>query len=161
MTVQQFYDYAVVTLSPTEPLFRLVPPERKDWKPADGSFTAGQLMLHMAEALHFNAKGIRENEWELPSMRHIFVANRKINSATVDEALLRYNETSAEFLNVFAAMSNDEFQTGEVDSVQLGRAQKWRIALFALDHHLNHKAELFMYLKLMGVNVTTKELYRG
>jgi hypothetical protein len=58
-------------------------------------------------------------------------------------------------------MGNDEFQTGEVDSVQLRRAQKWRIALFALDHHLNHKAELFMYLKLMGVNVTTKELYRG
>ncbi len=161
MTVAQFHQYAVEILQPTESLFLFVPEDKKDWQPVEGAFTAGQLMLHMAEALRFNANGIQKNEWAVPSMRHIFVANRKTSSATVQEALSTYRESSKLFLDIFASMDNEEFQHGEVDSIQMGKVQKWRISLFALDHHLNHKAELFMYLKLMGVKVGTKELYQG
>lgn len=161
MTVTQFHHYATETLQPTEPLFLLVPADKKDWKPVEGSFTIGQLMLHMAEALRINANGIQKNEWAVPSMRHIFVANRKTPSVTSQEALQVYRETAKQFLGIFTTMSDEEFQHGEVDSFQMGRVQKWRIALMALDHHLNHKAELFMYLKLMGVKVGTKELYQG
>ncbi len=159
MTVSQFHDYAAKQLAPTEPMFLLVPPEQKDWKPTEDSFTAGQMMHHMASALRFNGNGILKNEWALPSLRHVFVTNRKTPSAPVEECVNLYRETSKFFLDIFTTMSDEEFQTAEVDSVQLGRVQKWRISLFALDHHLNHKAELFMYLKLMGVKVTSKELY--
>ncbi len=116
-------------------------------------------MHHMAYALHFNAKGIEKNEWELPSLRHVFVSNRKTPSSTVEECVALYRKNARYFLDIFATMPEDEFANAEVDSIQLGRVQKWRIALFALDHHLNHKAELFMYLKLMGVKVTSKDLY--
>jgi hypothetical protein len=159
MTVSQFHSYAIDILKPTELLFQLVPPEQTGWKPTDNSFSAGQLMYHIAGALQFNADGIARNEWSMPSLRHIFVANRRTPTASVEEALMLYRETSLFFLNVFKKMSDPEFQTAEVDSPQLGRAPKWRVALFALDHHLNHKAELFMYLKFMGVKVTTRELY--
>ncbi len=159
MTPLQFRDYAEKQLSPTEPLFLLVPPEQKDWKPTEGSFTAGQLMHHMSSALRFNANGISKNEWELPSLRHVFVTNRRTPSATVEECVNLYRETSKFFLDIFTSMSEEEFQTAEVDSIQLGKVQKWRISLFALDHHLNHKAELFMYLKMMGVKVNSKDLY--
>ena len=159
MTPVQFRDYAEKQLAPTIPLFLLVPPEQKDWKPTEESFTAGQLMHHMAYALQFNANGILKNEWALPSLRHVFVANRRTPSATVEECVKLYRDNAAIFLDIFPAMSNEEFQTGELDTLQLGRTQKWRMSLFALEHHLNHKAELFMYLKLMGVKVTSRELY--
>lgn len=161
MTVHQFQDYARTVLAPTEPMFRLVPETKTDWKPTESSFTAGQLMYHIADALHFNADGIGKNKWAVPSMRHVFLANRKTPGSSVADAVQYYRATSAEFLQVFNAMEDDEFQQGEVDSVQIGRAQKWRVALFALEHHCNHKAELFMYLKLMGVAVSTKNLYIG
>ena len=161
MTVSQFYDYALTVLAPTEPLFKLVPESKTDWKPTESSFTAGQLMYHIAYSLKFNANGIGKNEWAVPSMRHVFISNRHTPSSSVDEAVRLYRETSAVFLRLFSTMNEDEFRNDEVDSVAIGRAKKWRVALFALEHHINHKAELFMYLKLMGVKVTTKNLYTG
>lgn len=155
----QFRDYAEHQLAPTEPLFRLVPPDQKDWKPTENSFTAGQMMHHMGQALRFNANGIQKNEWALPSLRHVFVSNRKTPSASVEECVNAYREHSKYFLDIFSTMSNEEFQTGMLDTLQLGKAQKWRMSLFALEHHLNHKAELFMYLKLMGIKVTSRDLY--
>lgn len=159
MTPLQFRAYAELQLAPTEPLFLLVPPEKKDWKPTEESFTAGQLMYHMAYALRFNANGIQKNEWALPSIRHVFITNRRTPSASVDECTAMYRENAKYFLDIFTAMSDEEFHTGELDTLQLGRAQKWKMSIFALEHHLNHKAELFMYLKLMGVKVTSRELY--
>ena len=159
MTPLQFRDYAEKQLAPTEPMFLLVPPDQKDWKPTEESFTAGQLMYHMASALRFNANGIQKNEWALPSLRHVFITNRRTPSAAVEECVKLYNENAKFFLDIFSTMSDKEFQTGELDTLQLGRAQKWRMSLFALEHHLNHKAELFMYLKMMGIKVTSKELY--
>ncbi|MDD8017260.1 MAG: DinB family protein [Bacteroidota bacterium] len=159
MTVSQFLNYAQGTLAPTESLFLLVPSDKIGWKPTERSFTLGQLMHHMAAALQFNADGIGKNEWALPSMRHIFVANRKISTVNVDEALKLYHQSAKIFLDIFSSISDDEFQTGEVDSIQLGRVQKWRIALFAVDHHLRHMTELFMYLKVLGLNISSKELY--
>ncbi len=159
MTPLQFRDYAEKQLAPTEPMFLLVPAEQKDWKPTEESFTAGQLMYHMAYALKFNADGILKNEWALPSLRHVFITNRRTPSASVQECVDLYRTNAKYFLDIFSTMSEEEFAAGELDTLQLGRAQKWRMALFALEHHLNHKAELFMYLKLMGVKVTSRELY--
>lgn len=159
MTPLQFRDYAAFQLAPTEALFLHVPPGQKDWKPTEESFTAGQLMHHMAYALRFNANGIRTNEWALPSLRHVFITNRRTPSATVEECVTAYRDNAAYFLECFATMSEEEFQTGMLDTLQLGRAPKWKMSLFALEHHLNHKAELFMYLKIMGVKVTSKDLY--
>lgn len=159
MTPLQFQAYAELQLAPTEALFLLVPPEHKDWKPTEESFTAGQLMYHMAYALRFNANGILKNEWALPSLRHVFITNRRTPSAGVEECVSLYRENRQYFLDIFTTMSNEEFQTAELDTLQLGRAQKWKMSLFALEHHLNHKAELFMYLKLMGMKVTSKDLY--
>ena len=62
MTVSQFYDYALTVLAPTEPLFKLVPESKTDWKPTESSFTAGQLMDHIAYSLKFNANGIGKNQ---------------------------------------------------------------------------------------------------
>lgn len=159
MTPMEFHDYARMQLAPSEPLFRLVPPEQKDWVPTEGSFTAGQLMYHMAYSLRFNADGIRSNTWALPSLRHVFVGNRRTPSAPVEECIVLYRENAAYFLESFITMSEEEFREGMLDTLQLGRAPKWKMALFALEHHLNHKAELFMYLKQMGVKVTSRELY--
>ncbi len=159
MTPLQFKEYAALQLEPTEPMFLRVPPEQINWKPTEDSFTAGQLMFHMATALRFNGKGIKHNEWELPSLRHVFVSNRKTPTASVEECVSAYREHSAFFLDVFTGMSDEEFLTGELDTLQLGRTQKWRMSLFALEHHLNHKAELFMYLKMMGIKVNSKDLY--
>ncbi len=161
MTPLQFVSYAEQMLAPTIPMFQLVPPDKIDWKLTEGSFTCGQLMHHMGGSLRFNANGLRNNDWALPSLRHIFLANRREQSSTVEEAVQLYNETSKEFFDTFRTMPEEEFRNAIVNTPQFGPQEKWRYALFAVAHHLNHKTELFMYLKTMGIKVGSRELYGG
>ena len=161
MSPMQFVSYAEQMLTPTLPLFELVPENKFQWKPTEDSFTCGQMMVHMAQALRFNADGIARNEWALPSLRHIFLANRKIQTSTLEEAIALYKTNVEYFLSVFRQMSEEEFNTAIVNTPQFGPQEKWRYALFAVTHHLNHKTELFMYLKMMGIKVGSRELYGG
>ena len=161
MTVQQYLTYFDEILKPTEPLFRLIPPEKLDWKPTENSFTIGQLIAHIVGALLVYGNGITTGEWGFQSMREIFVMNRRQTSVTIEEAIGRLHANTSEFKRLVGSLSDDEFSFGVVDSPQLGRVPRLRLAMLGIEHHLNHKTELFMYLKLLGVDVNTGTLYRG
>jgi uncharacterized damage-inducible protein DinB len=159
MTLQDYLSYFDEMIRPTAPLFRLVPSEKLDWKPTERSFTAGQLMAHMAGALAVYGRGISTGDWGYRSMRHIFLFNRRTPSMKVDEAVDLLEKNTTEFRRLLRSLSEEEFSTGIIDSPQLGRVPRWRAAMLAVEHHVNHKAELFMYLKLLGVDVHTGHLY--
>lgn len=161
MTLRDYLLYVDSLIKPTESLFRLVPHDKIDWKPTENSFTVGQLMSHIGGGLRVYGNGITNGKWGFHSMREIFVLNRSQDTLTVEEAVQKLQACHAEFNKLVGALSEDEFNTGEVDTPQLGRVPRWRIAMLCIEHHLNHKAELFMYLKLLGVNVNTGTLYRG
>lgn len=161
MTIKNYLSYFDEMIRPTESLFHLVPADKIDWRPVEGAFTAGQLMAHMAIALKVYAGGITAGAWGVQSMREIFLRNRHTPSWTVDEALAALSESYAQFRQSVANLAQEEFDHGLIDTPQLGRVPRWRAAMLALEHHLNHKAELFMYLKLLGVKVHTGHLYRG
>ena len=58
-------------------------------------------------------------------------------------------------------LTEDEFQTKEVDSPMLGRQKIWRLCMQMVEHQLNHKEQLFLYLKMLGTRVHTGTLYTG
>jgi uncharacterized damage-inducible protein DinB len=159
MTVQNLLAYLETLIKPTEQLFRLIPQDKLEWKPTDSSFTLGQQIAHTAGALGVYGRGIANGDWGFKSMRERFVMNRHTSSITVDEAIMLLNDSFAEFKNLVGALTEEEFSTSEIDSPQLGRVPRWRLAMLAVEHHINHKAEIFMYLKLLGVNVNTGNLY--
>lgn len=161
MTVRDYLSYFDDMIRPTEPLFRMVPPDKLDWKPSENAFSAAQLMAHMAGALGMYARGISVGDWGFKSMREIFLFNRRTPSATIEAAVNALNEHYAEFRMRVGALSQDDFDRGEIDTPQLGRVPRWRAAMLAVEHHVNHKAELFMYLKFMGVKVNSGHLYVG
>ncbi len=160
MTLQDYLSYFNDVVQPTEQLYRLIPADKLDWKPADNAFSLGQQIAHLSGALGVYAHGITKGEWGFKSMRERFVLNRHTPSMAVEEAVRLLNENTAEFRNVVGSLTEEEFSKGEVDSPQLGRVPRWRLAMLAVEHHINHKAELFMSLKLMGVSVNTGNLYK-
>lgn len=160
MTLQDYLSFFDDVVQPTEQLFRLIPTDRLEWKPTENSFTLGQQVAHLAGALGVYAHGIANGEWGFKSMRERFVLNRHTPSMNVEEAIHLLNENHAEFRRVVGALSEEEFNIGEVDSPQLGRVPRWRLAMLAVEHHINHKAEIFMYLKFMGIAVNTGNLYK-
>jgi uncharacterized damage-inducible protein DinB len=159
MTLRNYLSYFDDVMKPTEGLFRLIPVEKIDWKPTENSFTLGQQIAHMSGAIGVYAHGIARGEWGFKSMRERFVQNRYTPSLTVEEAIQLFTASCAEFRTAVGSLSEEDFAHGEVDTPQLGRVPRWRIAVLALEHHINHKAEVFMYLKLLGVKVNTSHLY--
>lgn len=162
MTLPQYLSYVDEILAPTEPMFRLVPAEKVDWTPVPGTFTCGQLMAHIAGAVEVYANGIATGAWGFHSVRERLLMNRNSPSLSSDEAVKLLRTNSELFRELVGGLSEVEFQTGVISAPQLyGTAPRWRMAMFFIEHHLNHKAELFMYLRIVGVRVHTGTLYRG
>lgn len=159
MKPQDYLRYVDGIVQSTEQLFQLIPPDKIDWKPTEKSFTLGQQIAHLSSALGVYARGISSGDWGFQSMRERFVLNRHTPSMNVDDAVRTLNESHMEFNRLIGSLSEDEFNNSEMDSPQLGRVPRWRLAMLAVEHHINHKAEIFMYLKLLGVNVHTGNLY--
>jgi len=159
MTVQNYLSYFNEMVASTEPLFRMIPQEKLRWKPTEKAFTAAQLMTHMGEALGAYAGGVSSGDWGFSSMREVFVTNRKTKELSVDEAVELFKINLEKFQRLIGALSDEEFDLGEIDTPQLGRVPRWRAAMLAVEHHVTHKAELFMYLKFMDIQVHTGHLY--
>lgn len=162
MTLPQYLSYIDDILAPIPALFRLVPADKIEWTPVPGTFTCGQLMAHIAGAIEAYANGITTGEWGFTSIRERLVMNRHTPSVDVETAVALLESNAKIFREKVGALTEDEFQYGTVVSPQLGGpAPRWRVALFFADHHLTHRAELFMYLRVLGIRVHTGTLYRA
>ena len=147
-------------MEPVEGLFRTVPPGGVDWKPTEMSFSTGQLMAHIVLSTRLYADGIATGDWGMSSLRQVFVVNRRTPSMEVEETVTAWRESRAYFRRTIQGLSEEEFQHGEVFGLPFGGpVVRWRLALFAAEHLVSHKAELFMYVKLLGERVHTGHLY--
>lgn len=162
MTLQQYLSYIAYLVNSTEFLFQQIPEEKIDWKPTENSFTIGQQLAHMVGAFEVYARGMTTGDWGVKSMRERFLQNRRTPSITVSEAIRLLHANHDEFRRRIGSLSEEEFLRGELETPQLGGSfPRWRIGMLFIEHHLNHKAELFMYLKLLGIKVNSGHLYRG
>lgn len=162
MNIHDYLKYFDDLIPPTESLFRMVPSDKLEWKPTENSFSIGQQMAHIAGALEVYGHGIADGTWGFTSMRERFLMNRRAPSATTEEAVEALHQRYAQFKSLVGALSEEEFNHGEVEAPQFGkRTPRWRVAMLAVEHHVTHKAELFMCLKMIGVKVHTGHLYRG
>lgn len=160
MTIQQYLTWFDEVVAPTEPMFRLIPPEKLDFKPNPSSFTIGQLISHIPLSLSFNTKVINGDPLPLKSLREIFVANRRQAAFTVEQAIECLRAALPSYHQAVERLGDNRFQGEFLDTPQKGRVQYWRICLFVAEHHIHHLMELHLDLKLIGVNVNTRTLYQ-
>ena len=159
MTVQEYLAWFDDTIQATKSLYAFVPSDKLDWRPTENSFSLGQLIEHIPRALWFNAKVIASEDVPLKSLREILVANRRQPGATVDEAVQHLVDYSSRFRQILMNLGEEKFKRSTVNTPQWGALPVWRFAIFTLEHHLNHKMELHMDLRLLGVKVNTLTLY--
>lgn len=162
MTKTEYLSWFDQVVMPTEPTFRRVPTDKINFKLTDSSFSLGQLLAHIAGSLAFHAKVIRhDNDLPYKSLREILVANRHHPSMSVDEAAAHLQHSATAYKSAVSLLRDDEFLSGELDTPQLGRVPTWRYCAFVIEHHIHHLMELHLTLKVLGVEVNTKTLYRG
>jgi uncharacterized damage-inducible protein DinB len=143
----------------TEHLIRLIPPGQMQWHPQSGSPDIGHLLGHLLECLAgfyavFHAAFPRELD-SILELRALPVNH----FCPGDEALSRIPSYAAKIEEGFALCSDDDLRR-MIPTVFAPAESLATLLLGNLEHLINHKYQLFMYLKLLGVPVTTKDIYR-
>jgi uncharacterized damage-inducible protein DinB len=155
----------------TETLFRRVEPAALGWKPATGEnwMTVGQLLMHCSSGCGMGLKGMSTGDWGLPEgvrfedmkPEDMLPPASKLPSVeSVDQALGLLKQDRE-----LAMKCLDE--TDEARLLAECFPAPWGgppLTLFQQLSHMiahleQHKGQLFYYLKLMGQNVNTGDLY--
>ncbi len=162
---------AELTYGVTEALMRRVEPGTLDWRPPTGQnwMTVGQLLKHCAEACGAGIKAFLTDDWGLPEgvrfedlrPEEVLPPASALPAVTsVDEALRLLAEDRQVALRHLAEANEAELLTSR-------RAAPWGGPELTLFQHLlsmvahlrQHKGQLFYYLKLMGHDVSTPDLW--
>lgn len=158
---EQYFEGFERMIAATERLFGKVPADKLEWAPKEGMLTCGQQMIHMAGALAVYAEGIASGTWTAGTIEEILKKNHEAphaNSAVAARIMRRSFQT---LRSTLAAFSESDLLT-PVFSPQFGRdVPRWQLVIMCMEHHLNHKAELFLYLRLLGIAINSRDLYFG
>ncbi len=142
-------------------LITVLPADRLDWEPPSTKmFPAGKLLGHILECLAgfcavlLAAKG--------DPLRH-FLTLRELpvnHSCTGDEARLRIDAYRNAIHEGFGLLTDQDLGT-RVPTVFVPDGEALLTLLLGnVEHLVNHKFQLFAYLKMMGVAVTSRDLYQ-
>lgn len=140
-------------------LVALVPADRLLWQPAPEAFQLGHLLGHLLEACAgFCAALYRFKPQELAhftKLRHLPV-NHVCDAREATERLRDYLKHIREGFRTL----NDVDLARRVPTVFVPAGEAGLTILLAnLEHFINHKHQLFFYLKLLGIEVGTPQLY--
>jgi hypothetical protein len=155
----EFCQYALDAYRPTESLLKMVPAEKLDWKPGPSFMTLGQLIYHLSGGIGAELGMLITNSW--PKPEEMEEAMHKMPACTVQEALERLEKDKKDLHEVLTGVSEEDF-ANKIVSVPWGwKSSLELMALNFRDHFVNHKMQLFTYLKLLGFPVNTNTLYFG
>ena len=155
----------------TETLFRRVPPDALAWKPATGQnwMTVGQLLMHSAGSCGSAFKGMLTGDWGLPEgfkfedMKPedmLPPASKLPTVESVDQALQLLAADRELARKQLTAADEARLLTESFPAPWGGPSITLFQHLYNMIWHLGqHKGQLFYYLKLMGKDVNTGDLW--
>ncbi len=147
----------------TAGLMRLVPEDKLGWRPSDANnwMTTGQLLAHLTNATGVCMNGFITGQWpEMPGEEMLPQTEKMPSVSSVAEALEKLDEDRSLTANLLAELSEDDFRGRMVPAPwNPTPLPLWAQLLQMVEHQINHKAMLFAYLKLLGIEVNTGHLY--
>ena len=144
----------------TQHLIALIPPDKLEWKPQPDSLRLCDLLGHLLECL----AGFCATLYAVNSSRLVhFSGLRELpvnHCCGIEEASERIRDYGLHIKEGFAVL-NDDHLASLVPTVFVAEGEPvMTLMLGNLEHFINHKYQLFSYLKLAGVDVTTSDLYK-
>jgi hypothetical protein len=141
-------------------LLNAIPSDKLEWKPTADSLRVCDLLGHLLECL----AGFCATLYAVNSDRLAHFADLRelpVNHCCgIEEARERVRQYAMHIKTGFALLSDDDLKR-RVRTVFVPEGEPLiTILLGNLEHVINHKYQLFFYLKLLEVGVTTRDLYR-
>jgi hypothetical protein len=137
----------------------LVPADRLDWRPPGVSaFSVDALLGHVLDGLTgFCAVLAALNPQQLGHFQAL--RELEVNRCGGPEARQKLRVVLATIELGFASMTDDVLATRLPTALVPAGQSVLALLLGNLEHLINHKFQLFFYLKLLGVDVSTNDLY--
>lgn len=159
MTKNEFFDVVAASFEPAAKLITLVPADKLAWSPGATFMNLGQLVYHLSAGLGGGMEMLQTGTW--PSMEEMEKEGKLENlpSCGVAEALDRLEKDKVVLRKAIDQLSEEDF-TNKLVTVPWGMTAKMeRMGISFLEHFINHKMQLFTYLKLLGLPVNSSTLY--
>lgn len=159
MTKSEFFDMVLQSIQPAEKLMGMAPADKLDWKPGPTFMSIGQVLYHLSDGVGGGLEMLVSGKW--PPMEEMEAGMKLENmpSCGIQEALAKLEKDKTVLRSTLDGISEDDF-TNRVVSVPWGWNAKFEMmSLNFLGHFNNHKMQLFIYLKLLGLPVNSETLY--
>ena len=141
-------------------LIALIPPEEWESEPLPDSFRVCDLLGHLLECLAGFCAALYAAS---PDGLVHFARLRELrvnHCCGIEEARDRMRDYASHITEGFGLLRDDDLMR-RVQTVFVPEGEPLMTVLLGnLEHFINHKHQLFFYLKLLGVGVTTSDLYR-
>jgi len=162
MTKNDFYELVMEAYKPAEALIRMVPEDKLDWRPGPSYMSLGQLIDHLTESLGEGLRCAITDQWPFtPEQMEEGMKLENIPSCSVEKALEKLAKDKAILHEVLDSLSEEVFAQKHVSTPWAWQGKIEKLAVLFREHFTNHKMQLFLYLKLLGLPVNTSTLYGG
>ncbi|HXU34761.1 MAG TPA: DinB family protein [Blastocatellia bacterium] len=141
-------------------LITLIPPEKLEYKPLPDSLRVCDLLGHLLECLAGFCASLYAVKPD--SLAHFeSLRGLEVNHCCgIEEARNRISDYASHIREGFSLLTDDDL-VRRVQTIFVPEGEALMTVLLGnLEHLINHKHQLFFYLKLLGVPVATRDLYR-
>jgi len=141
-------------------LIALIPPDKLEWKPQPDSLRVCDLLGHLLECLAgFCATLYAVNSERLAHFAHL--RELPVNHCCgLEEASERIGDYELHIKEGFGLLGDADLARRVPTVFVPGGEAVMTLLLGNLEHFINHKYQVFFYLKLLGVGVKTGDLYK-
>ena len=161
MNKQDLIEMMQKTQAPLKNMVEMIPDDKLDWAPGEGLMTVGKVLKHLTENWSI-VKMMVTNEWPFSNMEEMAEAMKLENMPTCTKAEA-WSAMEQDLNNavdyIKNELSEEDFLNKEVSAPWGFKGQIWRAVLMAKEHQVNHKMQLHIYMKQLGLPVNTETLY--
>ena len=144
----------------TAHLLTFIPDDKLEWQPLPNVMRVCDLLGHLLECL----AGFCATLYAIDAKRLAHfdrLRNLTVNHpCAIEEASERIRDYASSIREGFSVISDDDLARRIPTVFAPEGKEVMTVLLDNLEHLINHKHQLFFYLKLLGVNVGTGDLYK-
>lgn len=165
MTKDEYAKFARGVVKATRGLIAKVPADRLDWRPDPSFLTMGSVVRHVAETVGEGLKAVMDGGWGIhfeggggglppaeafPSVRSV---QEGLDLIDADWKLFEERFAKVDEKTLNAQVVKIPWMAPETTLAEY--------MLHTVEHLSNHRMQLFLYLRLIGLKVNTATLYGG
>jgi len=149
-TIQPFLHYWGAVRERTMRVARCIPPDKIDWTYADGKFTLGDLLRHLAVAERYMWA---ENVQGRPAR---YTAHGKELADGYENIMAFVERLHAESMEIFGKLTDEDLQR-KCKTPADAPITTWKWLRLMPEHEIHHRGQIYLYLGMLGVK--TPPLY--